>query len=134
MRFEERCKDRPVPMAVADFAHRERSAQTRLRAGPALVEKFDTELLSKFSAKSSNFRRLVLSCINADFCVQILILQRFSRSTSFAILCTAQISKLQQKFVKLFSNVCLNFCKIVNFQHFFNEFCTDSDENFSEFR
>ena len=30
-----------------------------------------------------NFRRLVLGCINTDFCNQILILQHFSRSTRF---------------------------------------------------
>ena len=47
-------------------------------------------------AKSSNFRRLVLGCIEADFCNQILIFQHFSRSTRFAILRTAQISKFQQ--------------------------------------
>ena len=40
-----------------------------------LVERFDTELFSDFSAESSNFRGLVLFCIDADFCVQILILQ-----------------------------------------------------------
>ena len=48
-------------------------------------------------AKSSNFRRLFLGCIEADFCNQILIFQHFSRSTRFAILRTAQISKFQQK-------------------------------------
>ena len=32
-----------------------------------------------------------------------------SRSTSFAILCTAQISKFQQKFVKLFFKILLEF-------------------------
>ena len=68
----------------------------------ALVEKFDTELFSDFSAKSSNFRRLVLSCINADFCVQGLILQRFSKSTRLPHLCTARNSKSSQIFVKLF--------------------------------
>ena len=67
-----------------------------------LVEKFDTELFSDFSAKSSNFRRLVLSCINADFCVQGLILQRFSKSTRLPHLCTARNSKSSQIFVKLF--------------------------------
>ena len=41
---------------------------------------------------SANFRRLVLSCIEADFCNQILILQHFSRSTRFAIFRTAPIS------------------------------------------
>ena len=59
----------------------------------SLVEKFDTELCSDFSAKSSNSRRLVLSCINAEFCVQILILQSFSRSTRFTFLRTAPYSK-----------------------------------------
>ena len=69
---------------------------------PRLVERFDTELFSDFSAESSNFRGLVLFCIDADFCVQILILQHFSRSTRFAILCTAPSSKSQQKFDQLF--------------------------------
>ena len=32
-------------------------------------------------AASANFGGLVLGCINADFCNQILILQHFSRST-----------------------------------------------------
>ena len=39
-----------------------------------LVERFDIESYSDFSAKSSNFRGLVLRCIKADFCDQILIL------------------------------------------------------------
>ena len=38
--------------------------------------------------KLKNFGGLVLFCIDADFCVQILILQHFSRTTRFAILCT----------------------------------------------
>ena len=77
-----------------------------------LVEKFDTELFSDFSAKSSNFRRLVLSCINADFCVQILILQRFSRSTRLSNLCTARNSKYSQKFVKIFHILIIFLIKI----------------------
>ena len=52
---------------------------------------------------SANFGGLVLGCINADFCVQILILQRFSRSTRLSHLCTARNSKSSQIFVKLFS-------------------------------
>ena len=43
------------------------------------------------------FLRLVFGCIEADFCVQILILQHFSRSIRFAFLGTAQMSKFQQK-------------------------------------
>ena len=42
-----------------------------------LVERFDIEPYSDFSAKLSNFRGLVLACINADFCNQILIFQHF---------------------------------------------------------
>ena len=37
---------------------------------------------------SRNFGGLVLVCIEADFCDQGIILQHFSRSTRFAILCT----------------------------------------------
>ena len=45
----------------------------------------------------SNFGRLVLGCIEADFCVQIRIFQHFSRSTRLAFLRTAPISKIQSK-------------------------------------
>ena len=38
--------------------------------------------------QAPNFEGLVLSCIEAKFCIQILIFQHFSRSTRFAILCT----------------------------------------------
>ena len=65
-------------------------------AASALVERFDTESFSDFSAKLSNFRGLVLGCMDSYDSNQILILQGFSRSTRFAILCTAQISKFQQ--------------------------------------
>ena len=68
----------------------------------SLVERFDIESYSDFSAKSSNFRGLVLRCIKADFCDQILIFQHFARSRRYAILCTAQISKFQQKVGKRF--------------------------------
>ena len=90
--------------------------------------------LNHFTKKLSNFRGLVLGCIDSYDSNQIVILQGFSRSTRFAILCTAQISKFQQKFVKRFFKFCLNFGQFASFQHFFIEFCTDSDENFSEFR
>ena len=76
-----------------------------------LVEKFDIEFNSDFSAKSPNFRGLVLFCIKADFCTQIRIFQHFSRTTRFAILCTAPISKFEQNIVNLFSDFALKFCK-----------------------
>ena len=44
----------------------------------------------------ANVERLILGCIEADFCDQILILQNFSKlSTRFANLCAATNSKLQ---------------------------------------
>ena len=66
-------------------------SRPRCRGGGALralVEKFDTEFNSDFSAKSPNFRGLVLFCIKADFCDQIRIFQHFSKSTRFGNLCT----------------------------------------------
>ena len=104
------------------------------RAGSALVERFDTEFNPDFSAKSPNFRGLVLFCIEADFCTQIRILQHFSRTTRFAILCTASISKFELNFVKLFRIFAQNFAKNRYFSTFFIEFCTDFDQNFTEFR
>ncbi len=50
----------------------------------------------------ANFERLVLLCIDADFCNQILILQHFSRSTRFSYFCTAPNLKMQLNFVKQF--------------------------------
>ena len=104
-----------------------------LRPAPSLVEKIDTELFSDFSAKSSNFRRLVLSCINADFCVQILILQRFSRSTRLPHLCTARSSKSSQIFVKLFHIFAEISAKIAIFQQFSSNFAPISMKIFQNF-
>ena len=47
----------------------------------------------------------VLSCTDADFCIQILIFQHFSRSTRLAFLCTAPISKIQSKIVTNFAKL-----------------------------
>ena len=103
--------------------------------GAGLVERFDTEFNPDFSAKSPNFRGLVLFCIEADFCTQIRILQHnFSRTTRFAILCTDSISKFHQNFVKLFRIFAQNFAKNAYFSTFFIYFCTDFDQNFTEFR
>ena len=85
-----------------------------------LVERFDTEFNSDFSAKSPNFRGLVLVCIEANFCIQIRILQHFSRSTKKSHLCTALNSKFQSKIVQLFSRM-KN--ELFNCQDFSIEFC-----------
>ena len=80
------------------------------------------------------FAGLVLGCIDADFCIQILIFQHFLRSTRFAILRTAQISNFHEEignFFRVFGHL---FVKISYFSLFLIEFCTDFDEIFSEFR
>ena len=54
-------------------------------------------------------RRSVLGCINADFCIQILILQLFLRSTRFSHFRTALNAKFQQIpliFSQNFNKVC----------------------------
>ena len=45
----------------------------------------------------TNFRRLVLCCIDSYDSESRRILQHFSKSTRFSYFCTAQISKFQQK-------------------------------------
>ena len=82
---------------------------------------------------SRNFRRLVLGCIVSYDSVQWLILQGFSRSTRFAFLCTAQISKFQQKFIKLFDIFTEFFCKICKILIKIIIFRTDFCEILSEF-
>ena len=57
----------------------------------------------------SNFERLVLGCIDSYDSNQILILQHFSRSTRFAFLRTAQISKLYQKTFQIFAGMKMKF-------------------------
>ena len=58
---------------------------------------------------SANFRRLVLGCIEADFCNQILIFQDFSRSTRLTFLCTAPDSKIAYFCLQNFANFVGNF-------------------------
>ena len=84
---------------------REVDAEARVRRPRGLSRKIRYRIaISDFAAKSSNFRGLVLRCINADFCDQILILQHFSRSARcahFAPLEAQKIAKFQQTFAKL---------------------------------
>ena len=82
----------------------------------------------------SNFQRLVNGCINADFCVQGLILQRFSKSTRLPHLCTARNSKSSQIFVKLFHIFAEISAKIAIFKKLSSNFAPISTKLFSEFR
>ena len=63
----------------------------------------------------------VLGCIDADFCVQILILLHFSRSTRLAFLRTAPISKIQSKIVSNFAK--LNIENSIGTSQFSQENC-----------
>ena len=49
------------------------SAATPGTSRPRLVERFDTVKVGIFQRKSANFRGLLLVCIEADFCKQILM-------------------------------------------------------------
>ena len=51
----------------------------------------------RFKQIQTNFRRLVLFCIDTKFCKKIFVGQHFSSSTRFASFCTAAISKFSQK-------------------------------------
>ena len=62
-------------------------------------------MIEKMKWNTSNFEGLVLSCMDSYDSNQILILQHFSRSTRFSYFCTAQISKIQPKIVKIFGGM-----------------------------
>ena len=68
-----------------------------------------------------NLERLVLGCIDADFCNQILSFLHFSRSTRLAFLCTAPISKIQSKIATNFAK--LNIENSIGTSQFSQENC-----------
>ena len=102
-------------------------------AGCTLVERFDIEPLSDFSAKWSNIVGLVLFCIDAKFC-KIFVGNLLTRSTRFTCFCTAQTSIFQKVFVKIFRIFWQKFAKFRYFWILFTDFCSDFDEILSEFR
>ena len=67
-----------------------------------------------------------------------LIFQRFSRSTRFTYLRTAQISKIQLKIVKLFAKLNIEYSIFLQYLAFFDSkfaiFQSNFDEILSEFR
>ena len=99
---------RPRFSRAANLAARKAALSS---AAGALVERFDIEAYSDFSAKLSNFIRLVLCCIDAKFCKKIFVGKLLTRSTRFTCFCTAQTSIFQKKFVKLFRIFRQNFAK-----------------------
>ena len=75
----------------------------REMAASILVERFDIEPSSDFSAKCANFIGLVLFCIDAKFCKKIFVGKLLTRSTRFTCFCTAQASICLQMFVDFWS-------------------------------
>ena len=71
------------------------------------------------AAKIMKIKWLVLGCIEANLCNQILVRKLLTRSISFAFLCTSPISTIQQIFVTNFGDFFTNFqttsSKICNF-------------------
>ena len=80
----------------------ERFSLAAAKAVADLVERFDIEPFSDFSAKLANFTGLVLFCIDAKFCKKIFVGKLLTRSTRFTCFCTAQTSIFQQIFVANF--------------------------------
>ena len=62
----------PIPNC-GDLTQNSQTSQALKPLIQALVERFDAVKFGTFQRKSSNFRELVLFCIEADFCDQILI-------------------------------------------------------------
>ena len=93
----------------------------------------------KILSFSPNLERLVLRCIDSYDSESRLILQHVSRSTKSAFLCTAHISKFQQKTRHTFADS-ENFWIIINYSFKIRENLIESvnfrnfDEIFSEFR
>ena len=107
---------------------------TRLRC------KIRSYLLRNFQPISqifANLRGLYLGCIEADFCNQILILQRFSRSTRISFLCTAPISKSLQIFVEKFLRFSIfrsKFFYFLQFSSIFAPILMKISRNFAKLR
>ena len=87
-----------LALADADASGAVDAAEVRL------VKRFDTEAFSDFSGKSSNFRRLVLGCMDSYDSESRRIFQHFSRSTRFVFLRTAPNSEFLQNFITNFVN------------------------------
>ena len=86
--------------------------------------------------RPTNFGRLVLFYFEADFCVQIRILQHFSSSTRLSHFCTASISKFHQKictkFRRMKNEISFSEWKMKLFRPAFDENLSEFRENFAE--
>ena len=92
----------------------------------------------KILSFSPNLETLVLRCIDSYDSESRLILQHFSRTTRSTILCTAQISKFQEKSPDFFAKMKFSFSFSFSFSFLLNSmnfviFLLNFDEFLSEF-
>ena len=95
----------PVAILVQDGEERARErVRARLGRAPRGRRGEVVRLRSwlKLLSFSPNLERLVLRCIDSYDSESRLIFQHFSRTTRSTILCTAQISKFQEKIARFF--------------------------------
>ena len=124
--------------SAATNSYRFRSPRWRSRASFKAFRLAGSWLRSKLKEwieSPPRFERLVLGCIQADFCNQILVGKLSLRSTRFAFLCTAQIAKFRQKNRPTFCEIeywIFNIFALVQFD--FAIFLWNFDEILSEFR
>ena len=100
---------------------------------PALVERFDAVKFGIFQRNLSNFRGLVLFCIEADVCSQILIFLAFCEIYK---ICTPSHRSKLKIFAKNRQTVFAFLYKFLQksfFSTIFIEFCTDFDDFFRNF-
>ena len=103
---------RPRPATRPWSSRSLQPARTRTGRVRPLVERFDVEPFSDFSAKWANFIGLALFCIDAKFWKKIFDGKLLTKSTRFTCFCTAQTSIFQKNYVKLFPHFFgMFFCK-----------------------
>ena len=78
-------------------------------AKPRRLPMFFLTFTLTFGSFLANIERLVLGCIEAEFCKQILVGKLLTRSTRCPRFCTAQHSKCQTNFVILFRIFTISF-------------------------
>ena len=100
-----------APQLRPPLPAKERSRRRRSGGPPQGGASTRARPLEVLDFSSLNFKRSVLSCINADFCDQILILQRFSSSIRFSHFCTARNSDFLQKISSNFVRIFQKFAK-----------------------
>ena len=125
---------KPIFASKYAFCSIFRDLQDLQTFAPLQIQDLQTVALLQFSSqKLQNLSRLVLCCIEAKFCNQILIFQRFSGSTRQTHFCTAPISKFCKNSAKLFAEKCKKCPIFSSISSFFAPILMKFDRNFTGF-